>query len=112
MSAELKRRYPAEMMVVLQEWFADLAVMPDRFSVTLNFGNVPEPIVVPFDAVKTFVDPSVQFGLKFDSKEGDGSEGFVAVEMEDDEDEPTPPGRRERSGGDAEIVSLDKFRKH
>ena len=70
MAATLKARYPVEMMIVLQEWFEDLAVMKDRFTVTLNFGNVPEPIVVPFEAVKTFVDPSVNFGLRFDAKEG------------------------------------------
>ena len=69
MAASLKARYPKEMTIVLQEWFADLAVMKDRFSVTLNFGDVPEPIVVPFEAVKTFVDPSVEFGLRFDAHE-------------------------------------------
>jgi uncharacterized protein len=57
MAASLKERYPEEMTVVMQDWFADLAVMNDRFTVTLNFGGVPEPIVIPFEAIKTFVDP-------------------------------------------------------
>ena len=70
MPAHLRARYPKEMMIVLQEWFEDLAVMKDRFSVTLSFGNVPEPIVVPFDAVKTFVDPSVEIGFKFEEAHG------------------------------------------
>ena len=69
MDGGLRARYPKEMTIVLQEWFEDLAVMKDRFTVTLNFGNVPEPIVVPFDAIKTFVDPSVEFGCKFDAHE-------------------------------------------
>jgi uncharacterized protein len=69
MAPSLKARYPEEMTIVMQDWFADLAVMKDRFSVTLNFGNVPEPIVIPFDAIKTFVDPSVEFGLRFDAHE-------------------------------------------
>ena len=102
MAATLKARYPVEMMIVLQEWFEDLAVMKDRFTVTLNFGNVPEPIVVPFEAVKTFVDPSVNFGLRFDAKEdGDG---------DDPERAPTPPTPLKPAEG--EVVSLDKFRKH
>ena len=42
MPAHLRARYPKEMMIVLQEWFEDLAVMKDRFSITLSFGNVPE----------------------------------------------------------------------
>ena len=69
MAATLKARYPKEMTIVMQDWFEDLAVMKDRFSITLNFGNVPEPIVIPFEAIKTFVDPSVEFGLRFDAHE-------------------------------------------
>ena len=83
MAPSLRARYPKEMTIVLQDWFADLAVMKDRFSVTLNFGDVPEPIVVPFEAVKTFVDPRVEFGLRFDAHE-DGEGGA-------DERRPTPP---------------------
>ena len=57
------------MTIVLQDWFEDLAVMGDRFQVTLNFSDSPRRLVIPFDAVKTFVDPSVEFGLKFDAAE-------------------------------------------
>jgi hypothetical protein len=102
MDPALKERYPEEMTIVLQDWFADLAVMKDRFSVTLNFGNVPESIVVPFEALKSFVDPSVEFGLRFDPQEK-GAEPEVAALHEP---EPQP---RERA--DAAVVSLDKFRK-
>jgi hypothetical protein len=114
MARSLKERYPEEMTIVMQDWFADLAVMKDRFSVTLNFGNVPEPIVIPFEAIKTFVDPSVEFGLRFDAHDdGDRSGADEADRDEDDEDDgpetpPPGPGRR----GEAEVVSLDKFRKH
>ena len=69
MAPNLRARYPKEITIVLQDWFADLAVMKDRFSVTLNFGNVPEAMVVPFEAIKTFVDPSVEYGLRFDAHE-------------------------------------------
>ena len=65
----IRARYPKEMTIVLQEWFADLAVMNDRFSVTLNFGDVPESIVVPFIAVRTFVAPSVEVGFRFEEHE-------------------------------------------
>jgi hypothetical protein len=104
MSASLRSRYPAEMTIVLQDWFEDLAVMKDRFSVTLNFGDTPEPMVVPFEAITTFVDPSVEFGLKFDGHE-EGGEDAV----------PNPAPREPRAvkpAGDGAVVSLDKFRKH
>jgi hypothetical protein len=109
MDASLQARYPSEMTIVLQEWFRDLAVMKDRFSVTLNFGNVPEPIVIPFEAIKTFVDPSVEFGLRFDAHE----EGEAAsAEKTPGEAAAAPrPAERPASPGDAEVVSLDKFRK-
>lgn len=100
----LKERYPTEMTVVLQHWFENLNVTDEGFSVTLNFGNNPEPMVIPFDALRTFVDPSVEFGLRFETQEQDEDD-----EDEDEEDievEPDP----ERH--DAEIVSLDQFRKH
>lgn len=99
----LRSRYPGEMTLVIQHWFDALEVTDEGFSIVLNFGNQPEPLVIPFDAVRTFVDPSVEFGLRFETHESDG-------EDEDDEDggpedDPTPPK------GDAQILRLDKFRK-
>ncbi|MFN3972500.1 MAG: SspB family protein [Gemmobacter sp.] len=96
----LRARYPAEMTVVIQHWFENLQVTDDGFTVTLNFGNQPEPLAIPFDAVRTFVDPSVEFGLRFETNDD-------ADEDDEDEGDDTPdPPRPE-----AEVVSLDKFRK-
>ncbi|QYK43498.1 MAG: hypothetical protein KF887_08970 [Paracoccaceae bacterium] len=97
----LRARYPAEMTVVIQHWFENLQVTDDGFTVTLNFGNQPEPLAIPFDAVRTFVDPSVEFGLRFETHEDEDDE-----EGEDDDDLSEAPPRQ-----DAEVVSLDKFRK-
>ncbi|WP_339107198.1 ClpXP protease specificity-enhancing factor SspB [Thioclava sp. GXIMD4216] len=99
----LHSRYPEEMTVVIQHWFDNLNVDDDGFGVTLNFGNNPEPLYIPYDAIQTFVDPSVEFGLRFetqDSEEEDAPE-------EDGDDDPPPAGDRP----EAEVVSLDKFRK-
>lgn len=101
----LHARYPSEMTVVIQHWFENLTVTDDGFSVTLNFGNQPEPLVIPFDAVRTFVDPSVEFGLRFETH-SDDEDGEDTDEDDDDGDDDPPPQQ------DAEIVSLDKFRKH
>ena len=95
----LRSRYPGEMTIVVQHWFEDLHVTDEGFEITLNFGNQPEHLVIPFDAVRTFVDPSVEFGLRFETHEEEDDE------EEDPEDDPTPPQ------GDAQIVRLDKFRK-
>jgi hypothetical protein len=113
MPAHLRARYPREMMIVLQEWFEDLAVMKDRFSVTLSFGNVPESLVVPFDAVKTFVDPSVEIGFKFEEAPEDAA--AAPAEPAGGRPEKAPPAEpAPLATGPAagEVVSLDKFRKH
>ena len=103
----LRERYPQEMTIVMQEWFDNLTVMDDRFAITLNFGNSPEPMVVPFDAVQTFVDPSVEFGLRFEAQDRPVTDVETEDEVEDapqaDEPATAKPG--------AEVVSLDSFRK-
>jgi len=64
-SKRLKEQYPEEMTIVLQYQFWDLQVTNDRFEVKLSFGSLPERLVVAFEAVKAFYDPSAQFGLQF-----------------------------------------------
>lgn len=105
----LSDRYPGEMTIVIQHWFADLEVTDEGFAITLNFGDNPEPLYIPYDAIKTFVDPSVEFGLRFETQDEDDDEDDddeapmdVMVEPEDSDDD------RPRK---AEVVSLDKFRK-
>ena len=100
----LSDRYPEEMTVVIQHWFENLDVSDEGFAVTLNFGNNPEPLYIPYDAIRTFVDPSVEFGLRFETHEDDD---------EDDPDEDGAPAAIDvkPEEKDAEIVSLDKFRK-
>ena len=97
----LRSRYPGEMTVVIQHWFDNLEVTDEGFSVTLNFGNQPEPLVIPFDALRTFVDPSVEFGLRFETHDADDDEDD-AEDADDEPEDARPPG---------EVVSLDKFRK-
>jgi hypothetical protein len=54
------------MTIVLQHQFWDLMVTEDGFEVGMSFGGIPERVAVPFAAVKGFVDPSVEFGLRFE----------------------------------------------
>jgi len=118
LSPQLKAQHPQEMTIILQHQFWDLVVTPDRFEVGLSFRGVPERLVVPFTAIKSFFDPSVQFGLQFEASENATTETATeapaapapaAAATENDEtttDEPPASG----SGG-AEVVRLDRFRK-
>ena len=65
-SKRLKEKYPEEMTVVLQHRFWDLIVKDDHFEVKLTFDSIPERLMVPFDAIKVFFDPSVPYGLQFE----------------------------------------------
>ncbi|MCP1548545.1 MULTISPECIES: SspB family protein [Methylorubrum] len=78
MSQRLREKYPQDMTIVLQHQFWDLGVTEHSFEVGLSFSGVPERLLIPFDALSGFFDPSVQFGLKFDLNEG--AEGDQAEE--------------------------------
>src|SRR5580765_3294270 len=67
LSPRLRAQYPEEMTVVLQHQFWDLKVTDEAFEVGLSFGGVAERLLVPFDAIKAFADPSVQFTLQFET---------------------------------------------
>lgn len=102
----LRERYPDDMTIVIQHWYEDLRVTNDGFEITLNFGNAPERLVIPFESVRTFVDPSVEFGLRFETQESDDEDDeddVAEIEIEEVLDD-TP-----KSGAD--VVSLDKWRK-
>lgn len=108
LAAWLRERYPTEMTVVMQHWFDNLEVNDDGFGVTLNFGDEPENLYIPYDAIQTFVDPSVEFGLRFESHDEEDDEDA----LEDDEQaEFAEDVEDEDEKKDAEVVSLDSFRK-
>jgi hypothetical protein len=122
LSPRLLAQYPEEMTVILQHQFWDLVVTDDRFEVGLSFGGIPERLVVPFNSIKSFFDPSVQFGLQFEP--ADAAEAAAATNLpaavpaaassaltvpaaaaEKSDDEPAKPSEG------AEVVRLDRFRK-
>ena len=81
MSARLRQRYPDEMTVVLQHQFWDLNVTDAAFEVGLSFSGIPERLYVPFNSIKGFFDPSVQFGLQFEPVR----DGETATDETDDD---------------------------
>lgn len=100
----LSDRYPGEMTIVIQHQYESLSVTELGFGITLSFGDSAEPLYVPYDAIKTFVDPSVEFGLRFEANEDDDADAPEAPMQVMAEPEDTPKK-------DADVVSLDQFRK-
>ena len=103
----LSDRYPEEMTVVMQHWFDNLDVTNEGFAVTLNFGDSPEPLYIPYDAIRTFVDPSVEFGLRFETQDDEDDVETLPTAVETK----SVDVNEEEDHKDAEIVSLDNFRK-
>jgi uncharacterized protein len=66
LSQRMREKYPEEMTIVLQHQFWDLGITEHTFEVGLSFSGIPERLLIPFDALVGFFDPSVQFGLKFE----------------------------------------------
>jgi uncharacterized protein len=132
-SERLRTEHPEEMTIVLQHQFWDLIVTEDAFEVGLSFKGIPERLLIPFEAVKGFFDPSVQFGLQFETPAAT-EPAAAPAEVKDPgrrdlrpalapaaepkasspaqapagagEPEPRPPG-----GQGGEVVRLDRFRK-
>jgi uncharacterized protein len=61
----LRARYAGEMTIVIQYQYFGLEVGDDGFSVTLSFSGQHERLVIPYAAITTFADPSVNFALQF-----------------------------------------------
>jgi len=104
----LADRYPDEMTIVLEHQFWDLEITEEGFSVTLTFQNKPEHLVVPFAAITAFADPSVKFGLQFQTATGDESSSPAPAAAVPAAAE-TPQAKPETKSG--EVVTLDSFRK-
>ncbi len=102
----LIEEYPEEMTIVLEHQFWDLKVEEERFAVTLSFKGKPERVDVPFDALTSFTDPSVKFGLQF--QPGEDSAPPAPVKPSD---EKKKGEKGDKAAKGAEVVTLDSFRK-
>jgi hypothetical protein len=102
----LKERYPDEMTIVLEHQFWDLKIHEREFEVALSFNDKRERLLIPFNAITAFSDPSVKFGLQF--QEIENNEDQIINDISLDTSDPNKQELIEKSSG--EVVSLEKFR--
>ena|SRR5580704_5895861 len=129
----VKQRFPDEMSIILQHEFWDLVVTQDAFEVSLNFSRKPERLIVPFDSITGFTDPSVPFGFKLEPRVSETASRTPAVEEEKGATQapaptkPAPakpaaqpafspksarnPEKPAEPAGETKVVSIDAFRK-
>jgi len=93
------------MTIVIQNQYWDLEVHDERFEIVLKFGGMPQHLVIPFSAVVRFFDPSVNFGLSFETEVGASASIPAATAPSADEEEP------EKTEEEGTVVSLDAFRR-
>lgn len=118
-SDALLGRHPADMTIVLQHQFWGLEVEDEGFAVSLTFNKIPERLKIPYNAIRGFYDPSVQFGLQFpseaDEERPESAIGSAPVEQfagANAEGDPNMIGEAIAEEDDSgEVVSLDAFRK-
>ena len=118
--ASLRREYPSEMPIILQNAYWDLEVGELGFSVSLSFNRARQRLTVPFDAITIFQDPPANFRLQFQADEdGDAEEapeGEAAEPPQPAEQRLTADQATDRENGDGDedksgkVVALDKFR--
>jgi uncharacterized protein len=139
LSTRMRNQYPNEMTIILQHQFWGLNVLEQGFEVGLSFQKIPETLFIPFDALTGFFDPSVQFGLKFESEIGandvegpldpartaESSQDIAAVASDGEKSQAAGgtlgflPGARADEGAadaapqseEAKVISIDAFRK-
>ena len=119
----LRAKHPEQMTIVIQHQYVDLQVSDDYFSITLFFGGKPSPMVIPFQAVTSFNDPSVGFGLQFGMLDKDDDDDDLvsvndvnngaALKTRDDDNTSKHDGTDAEPDDEkiAKVVSLDTFRK-
>lgn len=105
----LMQRFPEDMTIVIQHQYWDLEVHDSHFEIVLKFSGVPQHLHVPFTAITRFVDPSVNFGLTFETGSKGATESIIAPIAKD-----AAPAAEATSGSAdnaSTVVKLDAFRR-
>jgi hypothetical protein len=107
----LAEKYPEEMTIAIQYQFKSLVVDKEFFKISLSFGGKFEKLTVPYRAITSFADPSMNFALKFSMIYGD-AEDFSS---ENNFDEANPANKSKKKINEIDlsekVISLDAFRK-
>jgi hypothetical protein len=114
-SQALKAKYAEQMTIVVQHQFWDLKVTESLFEVGLSFSDTPEKLVIPFNAIRGFYDPSVNFELEFDVPLADEQENSAEITAypvsAGEKSETSSEDKIEGEKKEGSVVSLDAFRK-
>ena len=99
-------KYPQEMTIAIQHQFKNLKVSSSNLSISLSFSGTYYDLKIPYKAITSFNDPSMNFGLKFSINKNfnDEEEDFENNQIDNDE------AASKKIDTTAKVVSLDAFR--
>ena len=104
----MKEKYPDKMTIIIRNWFEDLNVTEKKFEISLNFNNNVERLIIPFNSLELFADPSVDFAISFNQVNSSQSN-----EIEGDEDlsDKTATKREDLRKKNKNVIDLKNFKK-
>ena len=101
--------YPNDMTIVIQNWFEDLQVDDQYFSIVLNFKNKPEKMKIPFASIISFSDPSVNFSLQFENSIKQNLEPLI--ELKENKERSKSSDQDFQTEEKNNIIQFEKFKK-
>ena len=101
--------YPNDMTIVIQNWFENLQVDEQYFSIVLNFKNKPEKMKIPFASIISFSDPSVNFSLQFENSIKQNLEPLI--ELKENKERSKSSDQDFQTEEKNNIIQFEKFKK-
>jgi hypothetical protein len=103
---EQLEKFTEEMTIAIQHQYRSLTVENDFFRISLSFNGKYEKLTIPYKAITSFSDPSINFALRFSMSYGD------IEENDSDQSNKNMPKEVEAIDLSAKVVSIDAFRKN
>lgn len=111
MSAKLKKEYPKEITIVIQNQFWNLEINKKSFNVTLSFNRKKETLTIPFDSISKFNDPFVKFSLQLEFRSKINKENEEKKPLNNSKTKKVNKKIVRKNNQSNKIIKLDKFRK-
>ena len=104
----MKEKYPDKMTIIIRNWFENLNVTDKKFEISLNFNNNVERLIIPFNSLELFADPSVDFAISFNQVNSSQS---GEIEGDEDPSEKTATKKEDSRKKGKNVIHLRNFKK-
>ena len=104
----MKEKYPDKMTIIIRNWFEDLNVTEKKFEISLNFNNNVERLIIPFNSLELFADPSVDFAISFNQVNSSQS---GEIEGDEDPNDKTAAKKEDLRKKNKNVIDLKNFKK-